>query len=460
MNAALCRRCQKRFIPRAALTNVMKNKVAIAGFGEEGKALYEYFRKKFEVHVFSEEAEDGSFYAMKKSPGKIKNVPIFHRGLNIPADFETVFKSPGIPTAKLKLKSRKTKISSLTNLFFEKARGIIIGVTGTKGKSTTASLIYKILKDAGLDTVLIGNIGETGLKLLDDDYEGKIYVYELSSYQLEHLKKSPRIAVVTNIYQDHLSNHGGFLAYKKAKENITNYQNKNAYLVINAEIPAKDFLTSGYRINVEPGENFACKSKLVGKHNQLNILLAYSVGKIIDLPDKKILKSIADFEPLPGRLEKIATKRGITFYDDALATIPEATWSAIEALKKVDTIILGGQDRGINFEKLARQLVKTEIRNFIIFPQTGKKIVKYLAEKSNKITKGGNARRILPAKNMEEAVRFAYKYTKGICLLSTASPSFNMFKNYADRSQQYMYWISKSEIRISNVEAGNAFIFF
>ena len=440
-------------------------KLAIVGFGTEGQALYEYFQKTHEIHIFDEQPLPKNFSTLKAN---------FHQTLAIPADFKIVYKSPGIPLKNLKLKNPETKISSLTNLFFEKAKGTIIGVTGTKGKSTTSSLIAHILKKSGFDVTLIGNIGTTGLQLLQKDKPTSFYVYELSSYQCELLQKSPHIAVVTNLYQDHLSHHGSFKNYKKAKENITKFQTDQDFLVINSEVdfktkagmgilvepetlkviclpkikkmPRIKKIVLGMIIPISPAQEFMLdnlkqsfpnhfQTQLPGHHNQYNCELAYITARLLKISHQKILSAIKTFKPLPGRLEKIATRKGITFYEDYLATIPQATWAAIQSLPNIDTLILGGQDRGIDFKEFARQLTTTKIRNFIIFPDTGKKMVAQVARQKS--------RNIIPAKSMEEAVQAAYVHThKGkICLLSTASPSFNMFKNYQDRSEQYRHWI-------------------
>ncbi len=413
--------------------------IAIAGFGQAGKALCEYFKQTHEVHVFDEVAPQST-----SSRQFSKNLT-FHQTLTIPGTFSIVYKSPGIPLSKVKLASSKTRITSLTNLFFEKAKGTIIGITGTKGKSTVSSLIYHILKNADKDAKLIGNIGETGLKLLKSDHPKRYYIYELSSYQCELLTASPHIAVITNLYQDHLLHHGSIKKYHQAKAKITTFQKTNDHLFMSAQAQKvfKNLQTKAHKIILSDAPSQIFKTKLLGEHNQLNIAIAYEVATLLKIPNKKILASIASYKPLPGRLEKIATikmstttasfrakPRSITFYEDALATIPEATWSAIQALPQINTIILGGQDRGIDFEIFAKQLATTDIKNFIIFPDTGKKMVKHLKD-----------RQIFKAKNMEQAIRLAYQYTQGICLLSTASPSFNMFKNYQDRSDQYRYWI-------------------
>jgi UDP-N-acetylmuramoylalanine--D-glutamate ligase len=470
---------KQHLIPRHLFTKNQpaqdQTKIAIAGFGMEGQALYRHFRNTHQVHIFDQSERSGLKCRPKQTPSRQglladkscwpTGLVKFHRTLTIPADFPIVYKSPGIPTRSLKLQNPKTQISSLTNLFFEKAKGTIIGVTGTKGKSTTSSLIYHILKTAGYPVELIGNIGETGLKSLHKNSPEKIYVYELSSYQCEHLTRSPHIAIVTNLYPEHLSNHGSFEAYKKAKAKICAYQKRADYLIINSEIAAQ-FKTPAHKINLKGWGQPQRFSQLAGAHNQFNIQLAATAARLLKVPEATITKAVATFKPLPGRLEKVATRRGITFYDDALATIPEATWHAIQTLKNVNTIILGGQDRGLNFDNFARQLTQTSIKNFIYFPDTGPKMVKYLKPKMTPRPHAGSPSKmspnpnvappsninsmpaaaphhVYPAKDMRQAVQLAYKHTKGICLLSTASPSFNMFKNYKDRSEQYLKWIKK-----------------
>lgn len=406
-----------------------KELIAIAGFGEEGKALYEYFKPSAEIHIFDENVDRaGSKNQQKKYP----KGAIIHSDLKIPAQFSVVYKSPGIPLNQLKLASKKTKISSLTNLFLEKAKGLIIGVTGTKGKSTTASLIYKILDDAGFDAHLIGNIGQTGLNLLKTDHDYRIYVYELSSFQLELLKRSPQIAVVTSLYADHLDHHKTFAAYAKAKSNISRYQTIKDFLVINADVQAKIFPSKGEVIKIKADKKQQIKSSLIGDHNQTNLLLSYVVAKIIGAADEQIFRSIKTYKPLSGRLELVATKRSIKFYDDALATIPEATIQAISALKDVDTLIFGGQDRGVNYTKFANYLSSSTIKNFIYFPGTGPKIAKLIKGKNKKL---------FAANSMKEAVQLAIKYTQKSCLLSAAAPSFGLFKDYKDRSKQYLHYI-------------------
>ncbi|AKM84222.1 TPA: UDP-N-acetylmuramoyl-L-alanine--D-glutamate ligase [Candidatus Campbellbacteria bacterium] len=396
----------------------LKEKIAIAGFGTEGKALYEYFKKRpnTEIHIFDEDHLREGF------PSNIN----FHNNLIIPADFKIVYKSPGIPTIKLKIKSKNTKISSLTNLFMENIKGSVIGITGTKGKSTISSLINHILKGS----YLIGNIGTTGLNFLENKNNKKenVYIYEMSSFQCEHLEKSPQIAVLTNIFHDHLNHHENFNEYKDAKFNITNFQNKNNLFINTSD---HNYKTKAQILKFKKSP-IKFKTELKGEHNQLNCFIAYTVARQFGLSDKKIKDSIKTFKPLPLRLEKVMEKKGVIFYDDSLATIPEATIESIKSLKNVNTIILGGLNRNIPLDNFAKYLTKTEIKNFIIFPETGKEMVKYVKN-----------RNIFEVNNMKNAVSKAYENGKGICLLSNAAASFNLFKNYKDKSDQYRYWINK-----------------
>jgi UDP-N-acetylmuramoylalanine--D-glutamate ligase len=401
-------------------------KVAIVGFGIEGKAVYDYFKKQTdnpEIHIFDE------------NPGtKIPSDDILHPDLNIPADFNIIYKTPGIPTSKLKLGNPNTKISSLTNIFFEKTIGTIIGVTGTKGKGTITTLINHILTENGFDSVSLGNIGRAGLTLLEEDSVDKFYIYEMSSFQCEHLDKSPHIAVLNNLFPDHLNHHKNFEEYKRAKLKITKFQTQTDYF-INASSCHTE--TKAQQIKIKSLLKPRFETRLLGDYNQMNCTVAYEVAKILGIKDADIRKSIKTYEPLPMRLEKVAEKNDITFYDDSLATIPQATLGSIAALGNINTIILGGSDKGSPLKEFAMKLTEISIKNFIIFPGNGKEMVKYVQDDTN--------RKIFEVSSMHDAVKTAYENCKGICLLSNAAASFNLFKGYKDKSEQYRYWIKELE---------------
>lgn len=384
----------------------------------EGRAVYEHFKDHAHIHIFDE------------SPVDITGInATFHQELRIPEDISIIYKSPGIPTSKLSLASPQTRISTFMDVVLENVGARSIGITGTKGKSTITALIHHVLKEAGKDVVLYGNIGVADATTLREDVPQRQYVIELSSYQCEHLVHSPHIAVFSNFYPEHLSHHGSLDAYREAKLNIARFQ-KSEDIFINASGITTDF--PGKEVSPDLSLRFA--TKLAGEHNQRNCAIAFAALRAVGVDEATARKHIESFEPLPYRLEKVGTYKGVTFFDDSLATIPEATLASIETLENVDTLILGGEDRGISFEEFAGGLAETSITTFIAFPDTGAKMVAKVGD-----------RRVVSVSSMEEAVRAAFAETRegGTVLLSNASPSFNLFRDYKDKSAQYRKWIEE-----------------
>jgi UDP-N-acetylmuramoylalanine--D-glutamate ligase len=277
--------------------------------------------------------------------------------------------------------------------------------------------------------VLFGNIGIADARTLREDTTHTRYIIELSSYQCEHLTHSPRVAVITNFYPEHLSHHGSLSLYRNAKLNIARFQTKEDIFINGSELET----AFAGRI-VHPDFRAHFETALLGEHNQRNCAMALSALSAVGVPEHISRQYIKTFKPLPYRLEEVGTYRGVTFYDDSLATIPEATLASIGALPRVDTIILGGEDRGISFEAFADALPATGITTFITFPETGEKMVTRVTPES-----------VVHVSSMEEAVRVAYDRTPkgGTVLLSNASPSFNLFKDYKDKSAQFREAITR-----------------
>jgi UDP-N-acetylmuramoylalanine--D-glutamate ligase len=284
---------------------------------------------------------------------------------------------------------------------------------------------------------ILGNIGRPMLQaLLEPVNKDEIFVLELSSYQLDDVEFSPDIAVVTNLFPEHMDFHQGTENYYEAKKNIINFQNKNNVFVCNLNDEKLAGWSKESNAKVIP---FADKKfldginlPLIGEHNKENITAAVAVAKELGISDAVIKTAIEKFEPLPHRLEFVGEFKGIKFYDDAISTTPESTIMALKSLPKVGTIFLGGQERGYNFTNLQKLIKEYGIKNFVLFPETGKKIIK-----SKKVLN------ILETKSMKEAVKFAYKYTaKGeICLLSCASPSYSLWKNFEEKGDQFKSWV-------------------
>jgi len=421
--------------------NKLKNKkILILGLGKEGLDTLNFLRKLFPNKIIGA-GDKLQLSALKfqvsdllKKDGKIR-LYLGDNYLKAIKNYDVVIKSPGIliHLPEIKKAYKKNKITSQTDIFFENCSGKIIGITGTKGKSTTTALIYEILKTDGIKAHLVGNIGKPVLNLLFSATKKDVYVYELSSHQLYNLKKSPYIAVLLNIYKEHLDYYKNFNEYKNAKTNITRYQKKDNFFVYNS----KD-----KEVSKIAKKSKAKKIPIKGKYYNLDIAAARAVGKIFKIPNSKIEKAIKNFKPLPHRLEYVGIFRGIKFYNDSLSTIPETAIAALDYLgKKVQTLFLGGFDRELSFEKLADRILKSEVKNLVLFPTTGIKIWKSIL-KQNKNKKTFNTFFI---DNMNKAVEWAYKNTKKgtICILSCASSSFSIFKDYKEKGDLFKKYVRK-----------------
>ena len=408
------------------LNKLKDKKILILGFGREGRNTFLFLRKLFPKKIL------GIADKSEKIEKPDKNVRLYlgKNYLEAIKNYDVVLKSPGIPF-KILPKSALKKITTQTEIFLENCPGKIIGITGTKGKSTTASMIYQILKRGGVKVHLIGNIGKPVLNLLFSATPKDIYVYELSSHQLYNLKKSPQIAVFLNIYPEHLDYYRNFKEYVQAKANITRYQTKTDFLIYNSKNKLVKEIAK---------KSKAQKIPIKGEYYELNKEAAKAVAKIFKIPEKVIRKVIKKFKPLPHRLELVGTFKGITFYNDALATIPEATIQAIETLgNKVETIMLGGFERNVSFKNLAKKVLESKIKTVILFPTTGEKIWKEIL----KLARGREVPKHFFVDSMAKAVKLAYQYTKKgrICLLSTASPSFSIFKDYKEKGNLFKKYV-------------------
>lgn len=413
--------------------NELKNKsILILGFGREGRDTFLFLKKLFPDKIL------GIADKLNIKPRIAKRGVVFHFGKNYLKalrDYDLIIKSPGIPIhlPEVEQAFKKGKITSQVEIFLENCPGKIVGITGTKGKSTTSSLIYRILKNAGLRAYLLGNIEKPVLSYLLKAKKEDIFVCELSSHQLYNLKKSPQAAIFLNVYPEHLDYYKNIKEYSQAKANIAIHQTKNDFLIYNS---------SDKTVREIAKKSKARKIAIKGDYYDLDKNAAMAAGKIFKVKDTIISETIREFKNLPYRLELVGTFKGITFYNDALATIPEATIGAIESLgPRVETIMLGGFERNIDFKNLARKVLKSKIKNVILFPTTGKKIWNDIV----KLSRGRGAPKHFFTNNMEDAVKIAFKNTeKGkICLLSTASSSFSIFKDYKEKGDLFKKYVIK-----------------
>lgn len=412
--------------------------VLILGFGREGRSTYRLIRE------FLPEKE---ISIADKFPVQIedKNVSLFCGDgyMSVINDFEVVIKSPGISVRDVEIK-KNVMVTCQTDLFLRFGGCKCIGITGTKGKTTTSTLTYLILKAAEINTALIGNIGVPVFESLGGA-EKMIPVIELSSHQLEFTRTSPHIGVLTNVYPEHLDHYNGFKGYVNAKLNIVRNQKENDIFIYNADQGISEFIDESEikskkkGISAKDAENdpffselVNCNPRLLGRHNRFDILLAANAARAIGIEDKYILAGIKSFDGIPHRMENIGTYKGITFYNDSIATIPEAVMCAVEALGKVGSLIIGGNDRGLDYSDFIKDLSGCCVDNIICLPETGHAI-------GNSLKEMGSEKNIVIAKDMEEAVKAAYKFTENgkICLLSPAASSYNRYKNFEEKGEHY-----------------------
>ncbi|MEK7565601.1 MAG: UDP-N-acetylmuramoyl-L-alanine--D-glutamate ligase [Patescibacteria group bacterium] len=348
-------------------------------------------------------------------------------------EFDLLVRSPGVYRYRKEFEG--LNVSSKTKLFFDLCPAKIIGVTGTKGKGTTATLIYEILKAAGKDVYLGGNIGEGVFQNLPKLTKNSWMVLELSSFQLIDLDKSPHIAVVLMATQEHQDWHKSIKEYINAKKNIVAHQKSSDFAVANKDYPnsveigkaatGKVIWVSGKRINL--------KTRLRGVHNKENIAAAVAVAKIIGVPYKKI---VADFKSLEHRLEEVATVDGVTYYNDSFSTTPETAIAAIKSFSEPIILIVGGSSKNSDFSKLGRVISETpNVKVVISIGIEGPKIEKFIRNK--KIIKGGDS--------MDKIINLAYNnaVSGDVVLLSPACASFGMFENYKDRGEQFKMQVKK-----------------
>lgn len=439
-------------------------KVAILGFGKEGKSTFNYIRKhnpNFKLYILDRNenlVEENEFLR-----GDIlTRLFVGYNYLDNLRDYDVIIKSPGISLKDIDTSRFENNITSQIEIVLECFREQIIGVTGTKGKSTVSSLIYKVLKDQNVDTLLLGNIGTPVFDYLDDIKDTTKVVIEMSSHQLEFIRTSPHIGIILNLFEDHLDHAGNVEHYHECKMKMIEYQNRIDYAIYCADNKALDDLikskkrdtqlikytfTSGKQDfdTIYCDDNYIyCKNKpvynviddrnLIGKHNLSNIMAVFAVVYILGLSNKEATQSINEFVPLEHRLEPIGIYDGVTYYNDVIATIPDATINAIESLGIVNTLIFGGMDRGIHYEKFIDYLKNSNVENLICMPDTGYKIGGQITNKN-----------VYKAENLDRAVEIAKRVTKKgmICLLSPAASSYNQFKNFEEKGKYFKELVRK-----------------
>jgi len=481
---------------------LVNKKIAILGYGVNNQSLVSWLikhgAKDITIRDKNLNLKNQSIYA-KASMGKLSiiNYQLGEGYLDNLDKFDIIFRTPGIPYLHPKIQEAKkagVEISSQTKLFFKLCPAKIIGVTGTKGKGTTSTLIYEMLKIAAKHSslsgslaslsrnagtaislgkfaqlknnnskqtiYLAGNIGNDPFVFLDKLTANDWVILELSSFQLQDLDRSPHIAVVLNITSDHLDYHSDNSEYINAKTNIVRYQRKDDFAVIN-----QDYLTSFKFAEISPTENdwyFSVKNsvdlgafikkeqiilrtkekdlpiidlkeiKLPGKHNLENICAAITASFLAGVEIKYIKKTIANFTGLQYRIQLIAEKNKIKYYNDSASTNPDTTIAAIKSFKQPIILIAGGSDKGVPFDKLGQEIVKSKVKKALLIGKTAVKI-------NNAIKKNDKNFDSIICESLKKAMKMATHSAKPgeVILFSPASASFDMFRDYKDRGEEF-----------------------
>ncbi len=407
------------------LQSLEGKKILIVGYGKEGHASEAFLRNVLKNPTITmADAQQGPDY------------------LDRQREYDIAIKSPGIKKELVSI-----PYLTATNIFFSLVnKRNIIGVTGSKGKSTTSSLIHQILLSAGKKSHLVGNIGKPMLsELMHPIGTDDVFVCELSSYQLCDIEYSPHIAVITSLFPDHMSFHGDLDKYYASKFKIIEFSLPTDFYVYNpvykllkdwASKSAAQALSYEEMINLTPYQN-----PLLGDHNVYNIRAATTVARLFNIDDETIKSTVSRFKPLPHRLEHVGTYQDIDFYDDAISTTPESTIAAIRSLKNISVIMLGGEDRGYDFGELAEVLAENKVPNIILFPHSGAKIKSSIEAIANL----GYNPKMIAVNNMRDAVDQAYKQGAigSICLLSCASPSYSLWKNFEQKGDEFSYYVKQ-----------------
>lgn len=430
-------------------------KIAIAGYGLEGESNYRYWSAdpNNEITIVDQ------FPTRHAVPDGVPTI-IGDDAFEKLADFDLVIRTAGLSPYKIKTNG---KIWSATNEFFSKCPAQIIGVTGTKGKGTTASLIESIFKAAGKKTWLLGNIGVASLEFLSQVNADDIVIYELSSFQLWDIEYSPHVAVVLLIEPEHLNVHVDFDDYVNAKANIRRHQkqddvcifhptNESALKIAESSNEGLTFrygVHDSYGVYVDDGAFCRADHKicsvdalqLMGNHNIENACAAISVAKVYDISDGDIEAGLRKFQGLPHRIEYVREIDGVKYYNDSFSSSPSATVAAIKSFNQPEIIILGGIDRGANFTEIANTISSQDnIKAVIIMGEIRNKLAEILKNVNQK-----TRIEVTDLKTLQPIVELAKSYAKpgDVVVLSPGCASFDMFKDFYDRGDKFRDVVNK-----------------
>lgn len=382
--------------------------ILIWGYGREGKSTEQFLKRECpdtKIDVFE---------------GKREEID--------EQKYDFIIKSPGIV-----MKEDDPRYISQTELFLKEFGRQVIGVTGTKGKSTTSAMLYKVLSDcSGKKVILLGNIGKPCLDYFEEVTSDAIVVFEMSCHQLMHTRISPHVAVFLNLYEEHLDYYGTLDAYFEAKSHITKFQKRDDIVYLGENVPY--ISTQAKRIVIPRKDIYRYQMHILGEHNQYNAEFVHEIAiDIYGCDEDAVRESLKEFEGLPHRLQFIGEKDGVKYYDDSISTIPEATISAADSVPGIQTFLIGGMDRGINYDILIEFIQKRNDLKFICAYESGKRIFDSVGECGHCFYREDLKTAVELAKRITDAER--------ACVLSPAAASYGYFKNFEERGDAFRDYV-------------------
>jgi UDP-N-acetylmuramoyl-L-alanine---L-glutamate ligase len=489
---------------QSIINSLEKEKILILGLAKEGISTFNFLRQILPNKTIGLADEKNSLPSkLQQAKGITTHLGPDH--LDHLKEYSLIFKTPGIPQNLPQIQQavkNGVKLSSNLQLFLElveerKAQNsdqllglpspLTIGVTGTKGKSTTASMIHHVLSNNGYKTALIGNIGKPALDEAHQIVSIGIFVIEMSSHQLSHLTLSPDIAIVHNITSEHLDYYKDTTEYIRSKEAITKYQKVNQYVLFNPlfqnAVKIAE-LSPGRKIKISPTSSLKSVKNdiqvylkshkltfrdikvseeteeaiidqneipLLGQHNLHNVAPSIVIAKMLGLKTGQITQAIKSFEPLPHRLEKVAVINGVTYVNDSMATMPDAAISSLSCFDDRSIILLaGGHERNQDFVPLATKIATSKVKALAFFAPNGPRLKNEVEKQLQKLDIKKEFK-TKEADSMDEALEFAYQIAKpnDVVLLAPGAASFGIFENYADRGEKFKQWVQlkKSQLK-------------
>jgi len=465
-------------------------RIIILGLGREGLSSYRFLREQFPEQELTLADQSSTDILLANFPewkeiSRLDQKLVWQVGdhyLDKLASFDFLVKTAGIPITLPAIQTAlelnpSLQITSNMQLFFDRCQGSIIGITGSKGKSTTSQLIFDILSQDGQKTVLLGNIGRPALNYLSVIDQDTLVVAELSSHQLAELKASPQIAVLLDVTPEHLDYFANFEQYFASKTAIVRYQGPNDWLVYNPQLDGAKQLAklsavrsdhqikhsledagddSSIRVFIKNEEIYWRETnnpdqlvkllaveevKLLGRHNLYNVLSAIAVAQIFQVKPASLRQSISSFQGLAHRLELVGEVNGIKYFDDSIATNPTASSAAIHSFPQGKVVLLaGGSDKKLDLSEYLESIIEQKVKALLLFPPVGEKILEQLQKLwQEKSLAADEFPKYQLCQSMAEAVKQASQWAEDgdVVLLSPACASFGLFKDYQDRGQQF-----------------------